>query len=187
MVPSRFRLRHAARLLAGGAVVAYPTEAVFGLGCDPLSEQAVRRLLHLKRRDVRKGLILIAADRAQLEPFVRLDDPLLLDRLGATWPGPVTWLMPTRPGVPSWLTGSHDTLAVRVTAHPVAAALCRAYGGALVSTSANRSSHRPARTALGARLIFGRALDDVLPGTCGGRLRPTEIRDARSGAVLRAG
>nr|MDQ2696242.1 Sua5/YciO/YrdC/YwlC family protein [Pseudomonadota bacterium] len=125
------RLRQAARILRQGGVIAYPTEAVYGLGCDPRNRRAVQRLLEIKRRPPAKGLILIAADLAQLEPFI---DPLPPDRrrlLDAAWPGPVTWLVPAR-RAPVWLRGNHPTLAVRVTAHPLAAALCRAFGGAVV-------------------------------------------------------
>jgi L-threonylcarbamoyladenylate synthase len=85
------------------------------------------------------------------------------------------------------LTGSHDCLAVRVTAHPLAARLCDEYGAAIVSTSANISNRPPARTALAVRRIFGDQLDYILNGATGGRSRPSEIRDARSGKILRKG
>ena len=103
----------------------------------------------------------------------------------ATWPGPVTWLLPARPETPRWLTGDHATLAVRVTAHPLAAALCRRWGGALVSTSANRASRPPARTPLGVRLALGGGPDYILAGACGGAARVSSIRDGMTGAVLR--
>ncbi|MDN5848900.1 MAG: Sua5/YciO/YrdC/YwlC family protein, partial [Nitrococcus sp.] len=106
-------------------------------------------------------------------------------RMTASWPGPVTWVLPAAAEVPAWLTGNRETIAVRVTAHPIAAALCRAFGGALVSTSANRSGSVPARTALRTRLLFGPRLDAVVPGRVGALDRPTRIIDVRSGAVLR--
>lgn len=187
MAASGFRLRQAARTLADGGVVAYPTEAVFGLGCDPLNVRAVARLLALKDRAPAKGLILIAADRGHLTPYVDLDSADADGRIAATWPGPVTWLVPAYAETPDWLTGEHDTLAVRVTDHPIAAALCRHFGGAIVSTSANRSGQTPARSLTGVRLRFGTTLDGVVPGRCGGRTQPSEIRDARDGTVLRAG
>ncbi len=182
-----FQLRTAVRLLRAGGVIAYPTEAVFGLGCDPLNEAAVSRVLAIKGRPVTKGLILIAADFADLESFL---EPLNSDqqaRLNATWPGPVTWLLPARRTTPRWLRGRHDTLAVRVTAHPVAAALCAAWNGALVSTSANLSGHPPARSALAARRRLGQLVDWVVPGAVSGAARPSEIRDLRSGRVVRPG
>lgn len=180
------RLRHAARVLRQGGVVAYPTEAVYGLGCDPWNRAAVYRLLALKQREVAKGLILIASDPAQLAPFVAQLPPERMAEILASWPGPNTWLMPARAGTPVWLTGRFATLAVRVTAHPLAAALCRVYGGAIVSTSANRADHVPARTALRVRVVFGDALDAILCGPCRGADRPSTIRDGASGRVLRA-
>lgn len=181
-----FRLRRAARLIASGGVVAYPTEAVYGLGCDPWNAEAVGRILEIKRRPEHKGLILIAADPGQLDPFVEPLSPTRMSEILATWPGPVTWLLPAKPETPSWLTGRHDTLAVRVTAHPLASALCRAAGSALVSTSANRSGLAPARTALQVRLQLGGEVDYVLTGPCGGRDQPSVIRDGVTGAFVRA-
>lgn len=175
----------AARVLHGRGVIAYPTEAVYGLGCDPLDGEAVAHLLALKRRSPAKGLILIAADRAQLAPYLLPLSAELEARLDASWPGPVTWLLPARPEVPAWLRGAHDTLAVRVTAHPEAAALCRAFGGALVSTSANLAGRPPARSALAVRRSFRNTLDYILPGALGGASGPTEIRDGRSGRIVR--
>ncbi len=178
-----FRLRRAAAALHAGAVIAYPTEAVWGLGCDPANGAAVLRLLALKHRPVDKGLILIAADAAQLRAF--LAPAALPEPVAASWPGPSTWLLPAAADTPSWLTGEHDTLAVRVTAHPLAAALCRAFGGPLVSTSANRAGRPPAKSALAVRREFGDDLDLIVNGPLGGQARPTPIRDARSGAYLR--
>ncbi|MDJ0738719.1 MAG: Sua5/YciO/YrdC/YwlC family protein [Gammaproteobacteria bacterium] len=181
-----FRLQIAARRLRDGAVVAYPTEAVFGLGCDPLNRDAVYRLLALKGRPVDKGLILIASSAVQLRPFVEPPTAEIRQRLDATWPGPVTWLLPARPETPRWLRGSHASIAVRVTAHPLAAALCDAFGGPLVSTSANTSGRPPARTSLQVRLRCP-GVDHIVSGATGGAARPSSIRDALSGKELRAG
>jgi L-threonylcarbamoyladenylate synthase len=183
---SPWRLREVVRRLRAGGVVAYPTEAVYGLGCDPDNEQAVRRLLALKQRPLHKGLILIAADFGQLTPYL---DRLPADRLSqvlATWPGPATWLLPAAKSTPTWLTGGRDSLAVRVTAHPPARALCLAWGAALVSTSANPTGRPPARSALQVRRYFGSRVDAVLAAPLGGKARPTPIRDSRSGALVRA-
>lgn len=181
-----FKLREAARLLRAGGVIAYPTEAVFGIGCDPLNRDAVLRILAIKRRPVDKGVILIASHIGQLAPFIEQPSPAIQVQLDETWPGPVTWLLPCRPETPVWLRGQHRTLAVRVTAHPLAAALCDAFGGPIVSTSANTSGRPPARTALQARLRC-RGVDHVVVGATGGRGSPSEIRDAQSLAIVRAG
>jgi L-threonylcarbamoyladenylate synthase len=184
---TNWHIKRAAAILHQGGIVAYPTEGVWGLGCDPDNGDAVMRLLDIKQRDWRKGLILIAASFEQLAPYIAAPPPKVLKRLRATWPGPVTWLLPARESTPSWLRGAHRTLAVRVTAHPAAAALCRRFGGALVSTSANLAGRPAARSHLRVLRRFGDAVDYIVPGATGGLMRPTEIRDASSGAVVRAG
>lgn len=184
MATLNWRLRQAVHALRAGGVIAYPTEAVYGLGCDPWNEDAVQALLALKQRSWTKGLILIAADFNQLQPFVKPVPAGILQRLEASWPGPVTWLLPARETVPDSLTGLHDSIAVRVTAHPLAAKLCRAFGGAIVSTSANLSGLRPARHVRQVRWQLPQ-LDYVMPGSCGGADRPSRIRDALSGEILR--
>jgi L-threonylcarbamoyladenylate synthase len=183
--PSSFRLGLAVRCIRTGGIVAYPTEAVFGLGCDPFNAKAVRRLLALKQRPQAKGLILIAAEFRQIEPLLEPLAAATWERVLASWPGPHTWLLPARPWVPVWIRGHHPSLAVRVTAHPVAAALCRALGGPLVSTSANLSRRPPARSVLALGLQFGDRIDALLPGRLGDLAAPTPIRDALTGATLR--
>ena len=178
----------AADALRRGGVIAYPTEAVWGLGCDPFDESAVLRLLAIKQRPVDKGVILIAASRAQFDGL--LDWEALTeaqrDAVLASWPGPNTWIIPTTPRVPRWITGTHDGVAVRVSAHPDVVALCDAFGGPLVSTSANLAGEPPAftREALDPRVLA--RLDGVTGGETGGLASPTAIRDARTGARIRA-
>lgn len=178
----------AADLLRHGGVVAYPTEGVWGLGCDPFQTAALQRLLALKQRPAAKGLILIASTLEQLAPLIDLDalPAPRREAVLATWPGPATWTVPCTPAAPRDLRGDHDTLAVRVTAHPVASALCREFGGPLVSTSANLSGEPAVRRRedLDPRVIA--ACDGVVYGETGGLLQPTPIRDARSGDTLRA-
>lgn len=176
-------LAHAAAVLRAGGIIAYATEGCFGIGCDPFNRQAVERLLRIKRRALGKGLILIAADRSQLTPFVAVLPPAAL----ATWPGPHTWLCPAAAGAPPWIRGRHPSIAVRVTAHPQAAALCRAARTALVSTSANRAGEVPARRYREVLRRLGPELDYVLRGRIGARRTPTPITDAATGAIVRAG
>ena len=183
--PNRFALQRAARILWQGGVVAYPTEAVYGLGCDPLNRLAVEELLAIKQRPVEKGLILIASRFEQLSPFLEAQPPEIQQQLDASWPGPVTWLVPANPATPRWLRGKHQSLAVRVTAHPLAAALCEAFGGAIVSTSANPAGRPPARSALQARIRCP-GVDLILHGSTGRLTRPTPIRDVITGKVLRS-
>jgi len=182
---TRWQRDRAVRLLADGGVIAYPTEGVWGLGCDPLKQAAVERIYRIKGRPPEKGLILISHDAAALEPLLAPVEPAVWARVCATWPGPVTWILPARASAPRWLTGRRATIAARITAHPVARALCARFGRPIVSTSANASGHRPALNALQVRLRLGRSVDDVVPGATGGRARPTPIYHALSGARLR--
>ena len=184
---NRADIVRAAEALRAGGIVAYPTEAVWGLGCDPRNEGAIERLLALKGRPAEKGLILVAATFEQLHPFLQPLDAEWEAAVLATWPGPVTWVWPAEATVSPRLRGSHETLAVRVSDHPLVVALCEAFGGPVVSTSANRSGEPPARTREDVLASLGDALDFVLDGETGGRERPSEIRDARTGAILRPG
>ena len=177
----------ASRWIKAGGVIAYPTEAVFGLGCEPSDPLAVTRLLAIKKRSPDKGLILVAADWAQLQPWLQPQPADLQRRMLRSWPGPVTWLVPAADACPSWLTGAHSTLAVRVSAHPVVRDLCQRVGSALVSTSANFSGRPPAVSALMVRWTLGKEIDYVLTGPLGQQKKPTEIRDLRTGTVLRRG
>ncbi len=174
-----------ARLHSGG-VIAYPTEGVWGLGCDPFDEAAVLRLLQLKKRPVEKGLILVAAGIDQiavlLAPLSAAERAIVL----ATWPGPTTWLLPdSGQRVPAWIKGKFATVAVRVSAHPDVIRLCRAFGGPVVSTSANPAGAAPARSRLRVLTWFGDSLDYVVPGRLGGQQGPSTIRDLRSNTPIR--
>lgn len=178
----------AATLLRGGGLLAYPTEAVFGLGCDPLNEEAVARLYRLKQRGPAQGFLLIASSEEQLSSFVdwsALSEQRIASIRG-TWPGPVTWILPRRALQAPCVMGSHHGIAVRVTAHPVASALCTAFGGAVVSTSANPHGREAAKSTVAVSEYFENAdLDATLDGPVGGAAGPSEIRDALTGAVVR--
>ena len=178
------RVRQGARLVRRGGVIAYPTESVYGLGCLPDNEDAVSRVLRLKGRGRSLGLILIAAEWAQFEGWVA-------DLPAALRPGKlrdsrgVTWIMQAAAGAPARITGGRESIAVRRSLHPLAAALCRAADAPLVSTSCNPHGLPPARTAQEARNYFGNEVDWIMPGECGPLGGPTEIRDAATGKVLR--
>jgi L-threonylcarbamoyladenylate synthase len=146
---------------------------------------SVRRILHLKRRPPDKGLILVAADLAQVRDWIDCSD-VDLGPILSGWPGPVTWVFPAQKSAPALITGSRRSIAVRISAHPVVRALCAA-AGPLVSTSANPSGQPPARSPLRVRAYFPRGIDYVFPGRVGRAAAPSEIRDARTGAVLREG
>ena len=181
-------LADAVAALRRGGVVAYPTEAVFGLGCDPHDHAAFERLFALKQRPPTQGVLLIGAEFAHVAPYIDLaaTPASALERAQASWPGPHTWIFPRAAGVPAWIAGGHAGIALRVTAHPPAAALCRAFGGALVSTSANRHGEPPARRAEDVRHAFPTGIDAILNGETGGLERPTPIRDAITGESVRS-
>ncbi|MBL0917592.1 MAG: Sua5/YciO/YrdC/YwlC family protein [Hydrogenophaga sp.] len=176
-------------LIAEGGVVAYPTEAVFGLGCDPFNEAAVQRVFRLKRRDPAQGFLVIAASEAQLQPFVDWTRVTARQRraIAASWPGPTTWVLPRSQQSPAAVSGAHGGIAARVTAHPAAVALCRAFGGALVSTSANLHGQPPARSLGDIQAGFAAGdLDGVLDAPLGGLRNPSAILDALTGCVIRS-
>lgn len=181
---SMLTIRKAVTTLNEGGVIAYPTEAVYGLGCDPWNEEAVHKILTIKHRPWQKGLILVAAEFNQLQDFIQPVSPDILSQLEMTWPGPTTWLLPVSSNVPAYLHGEHQTIAVRVTAHQQTAELCRAFGGAIVSTSANSAGKRPARTSHQVRWHL-HDVDYILSGQCNGSNQPTEIRNALTGEIIR--
>ncbi len=170
--------------LRRGGLIAYPTESCYGLGCDPRNPRALARLIRLKGRSAAKGLLLIADHFKRLQPFIHALSPADRARMQRCWPGPVTWVVPASAACPPLLTGGRPTIAVRVTAHPDAARLCRRLGMALVSTSANRSGKKPAKTAAECRRIFGTQMR-VIDGRIGQRRRPSTLIDLATGTVLR--
>ena len=174
-------------MIHAGGIVAYPTESCYGLGCDPRQHKAIHRLLRIKRRQWQQGLILIAARLQQLLRYIDHEERRALHRAEHVWPGPYTWLMPTRPHVPNWLTGQHNTIAVRVTAHSGAAALCNYSRLPLISTSANRHGRPPAKSAKAVYREFGSEVDYVLVGNLGNQQRPSQIRDAVTNQIVRHG
>ncbi|WP_428354887.1 Sua5/YciO/YrdC/YwlC family protein [Methyloprofundus sp.] len=182
---SPFKIHMASHALNQGKLIAYPTEAVYGLGCDPLNEAAVMHLLRIKQRPMHKGLILIASDFAQLQPYIN-PSPSMLERILPTWPGAITWVVPAQPWVPRYLRGKHDSLAVRVSAHPLVQQLCSNYAGAIVSTSANISQQAPARTALEVQKKFQTEDILILTGATEHHQQATAIYNAQNGDCLRA-
>lgn len=181
---NKSNLLKAVSILQGGDVVAYPTEAVYGLGCDPFNQQAVEKLFHVKQRPVEKGVILVAASVEQILPYVQLMQMPWEQEVLASWPGPVTWVLPLKQSMPEWVTGGRDTVAIRVSDHPIVQQLCQAFGQPIVSTSANLTNQPPAKSCGEVVEIFGEELF-CLQGALGGLEKPTQIRDAQSGQVLR--
>lgn len=175
--------------LKSGEVIAYPTESVFGLGCCPDNTAAIKILLDLKNRPKDKGLILIAADVSQLEGYVDFDglSEEAKRTVLASWPGAVTWVMPAGKKTTDWISGHFDTVAVRVSKNPDVQRLCLAFGKPIISTSANLSGKEPCQTIEDVLTQFGNSVPCVLTGKTSGADKPTQIRDACTGRVLREG
>lgn len=173
-------------VLRHGGVIAYPTEAVFGLGCNPHDEKALQRIIDIKGRAAHKGFILIASSQAQLTEFIKPVSATQQAQLDEHWPGPVTFVVPVNT---EWsntmLTGYRETLAVRVSNHPDVVTLCEHYGGAIVSTSANRSGSEALRSYTAVTEELGSQLDCVVEGAVGELVKPTRIFDLASGERLR--
>jgi len=168
-----------------GGLIAYPTEYCYGLGCDPANRTAVQRLLKLKQRPQHKGLILIASSYRQVARYLQPLTPAQQHQLHEAGAQAITYLMPAHHSAPRWLRGAHDTLAVRITAHRQAAQLCRGVNSALVSTSANRSGAKPARTYAQCQRLFGSKVW-VLPGRVGKCKKPSTIRSWADGQIIRS-
>ena len=182
-----FKSRYASHVLYSGGVIAYPTEGVWGFGCLVGNQYGAAQILALKKRSVAKGMILVASDISQLADYLTGLEPVQINKLDESWPGPVTWLIPDNGVAPAWVVGENDTLAVRVSAHPVIQAICSATGAAMISTSANTSGREPARNILRLRQTFIRGIDYIYPGELGSLDRPTEIRHLETNQIIRAG
>ena len=178
----KLSISRAADTLLGGGIIAYPTEGVFGLGCMPDDANAVLRLLDIKQRDPGKGLILIAADISQLDDWIVPDGGRIPKPDSSR---PTTWIAPAQPHVTPLVRGNHQSLAVRLTSNPTAAAICNAVDSPIVSTSANITGQRIVRNRYVLHRKFGACVDYIVPGECGPSSGPSEIRDLATGKILR--
>lgn len=178
-------IKQACALLDAGKVIAYPTEAVYGLGCDAFNQQAVLRILNLKKRPKEKGLIVLIADWEQLWPLIDENKvpKVRFEALKKSWPGPVTWVFPKASTVPDWITGAHEGIAIRMTAHPVARALCQ--NGPIISTSANLAGEEPVREIQDLDEIFPDGVVGVLEGALGNQMTVSPMYNILDGALLR--
>jgi L-threonylcarbamoyladenylate synthase len=181
-----FRVKCAVDTVRQGGVIAYPTEAVWGLGCDPRQVDAIEQLLALKQRPADKGLILVGSSPLQFAAILEKIDPAARQPLLDSWPGPVTWVVPHFGLVSDLVSGGRDTVAIRVSNHPLVCQLCEAFGGPLVSTSANPTGLPAARSSIKVRQYFANKVAMIVEGSLGGLERPTEIRVCGSGSVLRS-
>lgn len=181
-----WRVASVVKALDDGAVIAYPTEGVWGLGCDPWNAEAVEHLLSLKHRKWQKGLILVASSMQQIDPLLQTLSADQRLQLHNSWPGPDTWIInDPMEWVPRQVKGQHPGVAVRVSTHPGVKALCDAFGGPLVSTSANKSGFPPLKFSWQVRRCFATELGAVLEGQLGQQQGPSQIRDLETGGIVR--
>lgn len=179
------QIRLCANTMRLGGCIAYPTEGVWGLGCDPEDALAVQRILLLKQRPVEKGLILVSAS---IEDFSTIIDglaPSIIAKMHASWPGPTTWVVPHNGLVPAHISGGRNSVAIRVSAHPVVAGLSKAFGGPLVSTSANPTGRPAATSNMKVRQYFNNAGLSFAPGTVASPGEASQIIHALTGETLR--
>lgn len=176
-------LIEARQILKEGKILVYPTEAVYGIGCDALNEQAVLRLLALKKRSQEKGLIILIHDWAQLSPWIKEISPEAMQKVKDTWPGPVTWLFPKSEFVPDWISGDSPFVAIRMTAHPIARELCLDFP--IVSTSANLTADSPAKTLTNAIKLCTILADGLVNGKLGEATQPSQIIEVETGIKRR--
>jgi len=178
-------IEQAVQIIKDGGVIAYPTEGVFGLGCDPENQTAVKRILRMKQREMTQGLILVASSTDQVLPVTTMDPIALVQMTSVTWPGATTWVLPATDKIPAWVKGDHQGVAVRVTSHPVAYAITQQLGRPIISTSANPHHMPPATNAEQVQGYFPEHIDLIIPGQVDKNLGPSEIRDSLSGKILR--
>ncbi|MFW2178116.1 MULTISPECIES: L-threonylcarbamoyladenylate synthase [unclassified Moraxella] len=189
--------------LDNGNLLAYPTEAVWGIGCDPFNEQAVLKLLEIKDRPMEKGLIVITASPTFIQEFLQPLPVKSQRQIIESWQGypntsdqATTWLFPIptdlTKSIPNWVTGGRDNLAIRVINHPNIAELCQVIAkhspnnpyGFLVSTSCNPSGEAPATTFAQAQAYFGDTIGYFDAPTLG-YTQPSQIKDALTGQIVR--
>lgn len=177
----------AASIMHQGGVIAYPTEAVWGLGCDPHNQAAVHKILTLKKRHVSKGVILVASSIEQFKPYLHHITDAQREQLLHSWPGPFTWLVTHHGTVPPWVCGDHDSIALRVSAHPVVRYLCDQFGGPIVSTSANPQGKPAAKQPWQVSRYFKHQplLNWVVKGSVGNSQQPSTITELDSGRIIR--
>jgi len=168
-------------ILKNGGVIAYSTETVLGLGCDPNNQEAVNRILWLKNRAIENGLIMLVNSIESLQQYTT---SLSAEQIALiTSAKNTTWLIPANNHVPAWMLGKHKKLAVRITQHTTANPLSAATHG-IVSTSANVSSYKILANQNELRDWFGPHVDYIIVGDKGSDA-PSEIKDLITGDKLR--
>lgn len=177
-------LDRAVKILREGGVIAHATEGVWGLACDPWNEIAVNRILEIKQRSIQQGLIVIGSEPSMFQEELDSVSPKMRNKVIVSWPGHVTWVLPTR-RFPNWVTGHRASIAARIPDHEQTRTLARLFGKPIISTSANVSGKEPATTMKKVFLEFASAVDLVVPGEIGSVVGPSRILDAVTENTIR--
>jgi L-threonylcarbamoyladenylate synthase len=180
-----FSLKDCVNKLNQNEVIAYPTESVFGLGCNPDSKIAVKKLLSIKNRNINKGFILISCHYSQLIPYIVESKILKKKYLLLNKKNFFTYLVPAHSSVPHWLTGNSKFIAVRITQHKLIKDLCFYFKKPIISTSANISGKKPCKTIKEVKNVFGKFFP-VLNGLLGNKKKPSKIINLLTGEIVRA-
>ncbi|SHO45501.1 L-threonylcarbamoyladenylate synthase [Desulfopila aestuarii] len=164
LAPADEDIRRAVEAIRSGQVVAVPTETYYGLAVDPCNQMALQELFTLKKRPQHKPILVLISRLEQLEKFAATIPLPYLSLIDCYWPGPLTLVFPARPEISDILTGGTGTIGIRLTPHPVACRIIEQLGGPITATSANLSSHEPARTARQVKDYFGDRLGWIIDG-----------------------
>jgi len=170
--------------LKSGGIIAYPTEAVYGIGCDPYNKNSVKKITQIKKRESRKSYILVASELSQLSNLININS--LSEEVLNSWPGHNTWLIKPKKNIPSWLMDNENGLiAIRVSSHPEIVELCQFFKNPIISTSANISGNKILKNHHDVEKIFGSDLDYLVLGNVGEHPEPSIIKDMKTGKVIR--
>ncbi len=180
---SDFSIRHAAHVIRDGGIIAYPTDTIYGLGCDPYNAQAVHNINLLKQRPLNKQFILLAGDIEQIKPLIILDKKQQTKIMHTS--EPTSWIADASPQAPAWLTEQYNTLSIRISNHATVKKLCAALGHAIISTSANPSEKKPARNSLELHQYFHGRIDKILASQQKLSARPSKIIRLCDNRVIR--
>jgi len=181
---SDFHIRLAAHHVRHGGVIVYPTETVYGLGCDPFNEPAVDYLNFLKQRTPEKGLILLAGSLQQLELCIDIpDDPCRAKILSNEQP--TSWIVAAKNNLPSWITAKNGSVAVRISKHPVVTQLCSLLGFPLVSSSANPGGGKPAENMLQIQNYFHNQVHTILTSNIPASGTPSTLKHLTNNKIFR--
>lgn len=189
---SPWRIRQIAYRIQQGALIAYPTDTIWGLGCHPLSQQTILRLQQLKKRPAGKGIILLSSNIDFCRRYI--DENIFSkyhDRLSIAQPSPVTWVVKAGQKCPNWLTGKNTTIAIRITDKPLINLLCNSLKSPLTSTSANFSGRPACRNSMLVHKYFHHRADYILQdiephSATTAQPRASQIRDIQTNKIFRS-